>query len=236
MKILVDFDNLPPAVRADGPLYVADRVLHALPAVVVATVPSLDFRLYGGWYDWSKPTRLAQNLAAQIRSSFPQMRHAGSGAAQSHIRLTAELAYALIALPKKHLLATVRPRRTDRLRCDHPHLRGCTVAPCPLVAMHDFLDLGACQTTGCTMTTCRLLPQRLEQKLVDTMLVSDLITLSHAGEKNIGVVSNDDDMWPGVLIAMQAGSRVFHVLTRDPSRSTIGYLADSTGAYTPCRL
>ena len=55
--------------------------------------------------------------------------------------------------------------------------------------------------------------QKWEQKLVDTMLVSDLIFLATRGERDLVVVSSDDDIWPGIRTALQLGARVTQVHT-----------------------
>jgi uncharacterized LabA/DUF88 family protein len=52
-----------------------------------------------------------------------------------------------------------------------------------------------------------------EQKLVDTMMVADMIHLASIGEPAIVIVSSDDDMWPGMISTLVAGVRVIHVQT-----------------------
>jgi hypothetical protein len=46
------------------------------------------------------------------------------------------------------------------------------------------------------------------------MLVSDLIHLSTNGEDKVAVVSSDDDLWPGMLVAMHNGTNLIHVCTK----------------------
>ena len=62
---------------------------------------------------------------------------------------------------------------------------------------------------------------RTEQKLVDTMLVADLIHLASSGETSVAVVSSDDDMWPGMLMAMSHGAQIVHICTKHPSRNRL---------------
>jgi uncharacterized LabA/DUF88 family protein len=54
-----------------------------------------------------------------------------------------------------------------------------------------------------------------EQKLIDTMLVADLVYLatSNRQECRVAVVSSDDDMLPGIRTAVNAGARVFQIHT-----------------------
>ena len=77
-----------------------------------------------------------------------------------------------------------------------------------------------------------MLLSRREQKLVDTMIVADLIHLASRGETPIGLVSSDDDMWPGILSALNIGASVIHVHTRVPIIQN-AYLTKTSGHYTP---
>ena len=76
----------------------------------------------------------------------------------------------------------------------------------------DFLEEQRCPGNGCTVRQNDVL-QKWEQKLVDTMLVSDLIFLATRGERDLVVVSSDDDIWPGIRTALQLGARVTQVHT-----------------------
>src|SRR5208282_577710 len=67
-----------------------------------------------------------------------------------------------------------------------------------------FFLVGKCPDSSCARTAEQFL-KRSEQKLVDTMIVSDLIHLASTGESAIAVVSSDDDLWPGMLMAMSKG-------------------------------
>jgi uncharacterized LabA/DUF88 family protein len=52
---------------------------------------------------------------------------------------------------------------------------------------------------------------RFEQKLVDTLIVADLAALAHATHQVIALASSDDDLWPGILLALELGSTVLHL-------------------------
>lgn len=76
---------------------------------------------------------------------------------------------------------------------------------------------------------------RVEQKLVDTMLVADLIHLAINGEMTIAVVSSDDDFWPGILSAMTLGAHVVHIGTKyAPSHRM--YLSSLGNNYSKAKL
>jgi hypothetical protein len=96
---------------------------------------------------------------------------------------------------------------------------------CPLAAFDPFLRLKKCPSAGCGVTPIDVLV-RAEQKLVDTMLVADLVHLSSGGAPLI-VVSSDDDLWPGIESALLRGARVVQVQTL-PGRFTPAHYVSAT--------
>ena len=56
---------------------------------------------------------------------------------------------------------------------------------------------------------------REEQKLVDSMLLIDLVHLAQTTTDPLVVVSADDDLWPGIRFVLLHRTRVIHVI---PSR------------------
>ena len=228
MRILVDYDNVPSIVRGQGPLYLADRLFECLRSEL-GDESRVDIRLYGGWYEQDKLTRIAQDLVAKL-SDFPHPMWIQNSPARL-ISINATLAQSLEVLPKKHLHGTYRLRpAARRLSCESPQQSGCVVSPCVLAALADFINNETCPQVGCSVTRRMLLRGAGEQKLVDTMLVADLIYLSRIGEASVGIVSSDDDVWPGIISALVAGTRVLHVLTGNPT-SPIGYTDGLPGHY-----
>ena len=55
---------------------------------------------------------------------------------------------------------------------------------------------------------------REEQKLVDSMLVVDLVHFAETTDESLVVVSADDDLWPGIRFALLREARVIHVIPR----------------------
>ena len=98
--------------------------------------------------------------------------------------------------------------------------------------MHAFFQSGKCPEPSCSFTVSDLIKSRGEQKLVDTMIVADLIHLSHIGEPDVAVVTADDDVWPGVITGMQAGTHVVHILPKRHQASQ-RYLSNVPGHYSP---
>ena len=55
---------------------------------------------------------------------------------------------------------------------------------------------------------------REEQKLVDSMLVVDLVHFAETTDEPLVVVSADDDLWPGIRFVLLRGANVIHVIPR----------------------
>jgi hypothetical protein len=102
-------------------------------------------------------------------------------------------------------------------------------------AMYNFFQSGKCPQADCSYGVHDLVQSRGEQKLVDTMIVADLIHLSHIGETDVAVVTADDDVWPGVITGMQAGTHVVHIWPKQHKASP-RYLSGVPGRYSPVPL
>lgn len=218
MFVLIDWDNLEDKDRRQGPRYVVDRIWTALNNISPAIsrgVQQLHARLYGGWYGWNgthNVTPMAAQLMTDIQSDFPFILR--DTVRNKTIRLSGELAHSLLKLPKQVLPHTLRHRQgPPRLSCADPTKFPCAIQSCPMIGVHQFFSLKKCPAGACTRTIDQLLT-RAEQKLVDTMLVSDLIHLASYDESHVAVVSSDDDLWPGMLMAMSNGVHVCHVCTK----------------------
>jgi hypothetical protein len=226
MKVLVDYYNVPPAASHQGLAYLAERILSKV-SPMMGSSGALDFRLYGGWDSKNRMTRDGQDLAVEMKSIFPKILKLG----KAEVRLTMQLAQSLEALPSKALPNTLREEPLGRIKCQTPSKTTCRSDTCPIDPMAAFLNSGACTQPGCIAEPHMLLSRR-EQKLIDTMIVADLIHLAGSGETPIGLVSSDDDMWPGILSALNIGASVIHVHTRVPIIQS-AYLTRTSGQYTP---
>lgn len=221
MFALVDWDNIDEKDRRKGARYVADRLwtkMGGLAPALAANVQQFDVRLYGGWYGWNGPkniTPLASQLIADLQVDFPFFLR--DPATSSSVKISGDLAHSLLCAPKHVLHHTFRQRQgTPKITCNDPAKAGCTVPNCPMLVVHQFFSLGKCPEAGCAKTVDQFV-SRSEQKLVDTMLVSDLVHLAHSGETCIAILSSDDDLWPGMLMAMSHGVQVVHVGTKRAS-------------------
>jgi hypothetical protein len=218
MFILIDWDNVEESLRRQGPRYVADRIWTTLEKSMpghLQGVTRLDVRLYGGWYGPQKLTKYGAQMAADVQKDFPFMLR--SSTQNTNVTIGGELAQSLLRLPKYTLPHTFRSRQgPPRLTCTPPSTLGCSDSTCPVLVVHEFFAKGKCPAAHCSRQIDEVLG-RNEQKLVDTMLVSDLIHLAFSGERCISVVSSDDDLWPGMLMAMHEGTHVIQLLTKHPS-------------------
>jgi len=161
-------------------------------------------RLYGGWYEWPSGTETHDKThLSQIAARLPKrIRHM-----RGNPRLFVEAAECLINYPGEKFMNTVRPeslppRITVEAPPVHCYLRRTS---CPLVDLATWCR-GKCPEVDCRTKTDDVASFR-KQKLIDTMLVADTITLSMTIDF-VGVVSIDDDILPGILAAGRRSDKV----------------------------
>lgn len=184
------------------------------------------FRLYGGWFDGVGFSRSAQRVSVEVQAEFPTTLRWSNAALSGTSLVSVEMAYSLEVDPNRHICHTVRTRSFGaRVDSDPSVHASCTVANCPVKHVVDFLAGQQCPTHGCNVTQADLL-RKTEQKLVDTMIVSDLLYLTMRNTSGLVVVSSDDDLWPGIRTSIGLGGDVALLHTRKrrtlPGEYTIG--------------
>jgi hypothetical protein len=204
-----DEERLAAALRADV------QTLAGL-AARLAPITHLSVRLYGGWLDEGRLTQAGSKaLIAMSRSEiFPLFPLSRSG---SPIRGDLELATALLEEPN------IRWEHTFSARPGSPQLRlakttlpaSCTSHPqaCAARALVRFTGGPAsrCPVPGCTVTNSEAFETR-GQKMVDAMLICDLLYASATGEVACVIVVTDDwDMLPAIVAAARQVARVVWV-------------------------
>jgi len=226
MNVLIDYDNVGRSERTKGLRHIVETVFSRLPPNLLHRGAAASVRLYGGWYKQRRMSKVAERLNDEIKRSFPTVvpvRPHGPG--QNRTRV--ELARSLAIDPKTILSHTYRPRAAPtNLRPKHLPFRRCTQKNnCPLRAVHDLLRDNSCPNALCPVTVADTM-SRPEQKLVDTMLAVDIVHAASVGRGDLVVVTTDDDLWPGIRMALYLGARVHHVHPRR-HRRTPRYYSDT---------
>jgi len=232
MYILVDYDNLPREMRLIGLQAIADRIqsrlLSSFPGSFAGDL-RFEMRFYGGWHTRTGPSQRGAQLLADVQNLFPlNLRVSATG---QRLTINAAVAEALLALPHQLLPHTYRTHSDApaNLLIRTPRELRCFQRGCPADILSSLLTLGQCPISSCSRDISEMM-SRTEQKLVDTMLVTDTIHIGSIGEPKLAIVSSDDDMWPGILTAMLAGTQVFHVQTIPRSQPPL-YLGSNRKNY-----
>jgi len=212
--ILVDYDNIEKSTLRHGVVHVVNRIVSKIDPTEVDSSHRITIRLYGGWYLNNSFTHKAQLISSDILANFPNTAMLSDGT--TNVVVNCEMAYSILADPTNHLFSTFRPRGfPNGLGAKNPIVDcGCTNTNCPIIAVHDFLVNNVCGT--CKTIKPEDVYYRGEQKLVDTMLTCDLIFSSNQ-PANLGVVSSDDDFWPGIKTTLINGKKVIQLHTRKHS-------------------
>lgn len=229
MHILIDYDNVPRIITRRGPVYLLEKILYSIGPSRI-TKNKIYAHLYGGWYETNRPSPRAQTLAPIVFSDFPKPITITTPGHAVTVLVNCELAYALQVNPSHHLLRTYRRHSVPYgLNCKNPKTSGCRSNPCAIQAVYDFFTNKKCINPACNVRPKDVMIKG-EQKLVDTMLAADVMHFSvNLKEPNICIVSSDDDLWPAVVMALYAGTEVFHIHPK-PDQSTPMCYRSSVGS------
>ena len=215
MFVLIDYDNLDLLERRHGVRHVMTSLLQALGRERLGGQVSVECRLYGGWFQETAISPSAQQLLPELRRNFPSSMAIADQKGTEIVLVRAQLALALACDPRVELTHTYRRRSLPpSLRCIPAPFPGCSdPTNCPIADLDPFMQHGTCPEGRCVVTPRGVL-QRAEQKLVDSMIVIDLVHLAGASSEPLVVVSADDDIWPGIRFVLLRGARVVHVIPR----------------------
>jgi hypothetical protein len=230
--ILVDYNNILPVERQKGLIYLVEKIISTV-RIGELTNKNITIRLYGGWYENNNITKLAQNLAAEISQDFPLACMLSDKV--SPIVASVEIAYSLLSMPGKHLFHTFRTKKLpyDLKSYDPTHVNGCHISQCPIAGIHSFIAKNICGM--CNTIRPKDVLFKNEQKLVDTMLTSDLIYSAKTNESTC-IVSSDDDFWPGILTSLSYGAKIIHIYTRTGGGNALYLNNISTSNYIQKKL
>ena len=234
IEVLVDYDNLTLLHKSRGLITIANQILGTLLPSDIPQKRKARIRLYGGWYAQGSSSRLAQELSVAIQANFPMIITVPS--IGTKLMVSMELAFALLITPHEHLLDTYRIRSCPSdLNCDDPSKHGCGDTSCPIKNVADCIKTGKCPKSTCSITPTDIL-YRGEQKLVDTMLTTDLFYLSMNSIEPLVVVSSDDDFWPAIRSVLALGSKVVHIHTKPKRRTPTHYRKTAPLTYSERHL
>ncbi len=207
ISVFIDYDNLSPLQKEAGILDVVTKALVQIPMEGIARRVICDVRVYGGWYEGTDITRLAEKVAVEIQDDFPKVIRLPTPKEPRHIYVAtnAELAVALLQEPGRHLFNTYRKKgKPANVRVVKPSTIGCSKGDCILPKVKKILATGRCPIEGCTTNEDSLV-YRHEQKIVDTMLTCDLIHAANGVSDRIILISGDDDFLPPLRTIMLKG-------------------------------
>ena len=207
LRLYIDYDNLNEHQKRKGLLDLITRSLLSTPVPTTKISGRCEVRVYGGWYEATTLTPLAQKVIAELGRDFPTVLPVCTKEGLTgKLNVSAELACSLEAEPSQHLFNTFRVKSAPRaLKCDHPSTKGCAESDCPLTILPVLFDTEKCPRNGCSIGLHDIVFRR-EQKLIDTMLTCDLIHSARTGNDFMMFVSSDDDLLPAIRVALISGT------------------------------
>lgn len=221
--VFIDYDNLSHLQKETGILDIVTKALVQTPLDGVSTRTSCDVRIYGGWYEGTQITRLAEKVTIEIQEDFPKVirLHAPSGD-RIFISTNAELAVALLQEPGHHLFNTYRRKgKPTNVRVANPSIIGCMRSDCILPKVKSILSKGRCPIDGCSVAEDNLI-YRHEQKIVDTMLSCDLVHAATGVSDRVILISGDDDFLPPLRAVLLSGVEAIRFHPK-PSRHRVAF-------------
>ena len=232
LTALIDYDNLHTIDRHHGVRHIMTTLLHALGSQRMPANRKMDCRLYGGWFEKTSLSPRAYKLLPELRQEFPRSITVSDRDGTQTVLVRTELALALACDPRLDLTHTYRRRSIPpRLRCIATPFSDCwQPSNCPIASLKSFIDNDICPIVRCDVTPQSVL-ERAEQKLVDSMIIIDLVHLALATSDSLVVVSADDDMWPGIRFALLLGTHVVHVVPRRSWSGSDRYRRLETATY-----
>ena len=229
MILLIDYDNLPRPLMKANLRQVVQILMAKLDVSTLDPISRISCRLYGGWLQRKSLSFKAQQLLEQINKYFPLVL---SPIDHTNVIVIAELARALACDPQHDFTHTFRRRSAPRFSVKHFPLKEC-VEPlsCRIMDINSFVYNNICPRMNCNVTPETAF-YKAEQKLVDSMIVVDLVHYAIHHKERLVLVSGDDDMWPGIRYALLQNALITHVIPEPPHRRENPYERLSTPNYT----
>lgn len=199
--VIVDFDNIPQTKLNLGLESFCESFIDSIESNL-KQFHRIFFRLYGGWF---LEVNLSHNAQCMIQNNSQVL---GVpilyGINQKKVVYTIEMAYSLLSTPLKQLHFTYREKGYPRgLSMIDPSITCSTNPPCVTCNMLRFYSyFNNNDKTFCKQSRKKLF-FRKEQKMVDSMMVADMLYLAYETLQDvIYVASSDDDLLPGIISAL----------------------------------
>jgi uncharacterized LabA/DUF88 family protein len=207
---LVDYHNLPRQVRDAGPASLG-RLIDAMISSQRLEVREISIRLYGGWYDDQGLSRDGTKLTQEIGGAFPLLL-VDVGGKMRHVHC--EIASSLVDSRGDLFVSTLRHRHGLDWYVRDPHPVGCIdQANCTIPVVMRWSRRG-CPRAGCPVSSFEAF-RCYQQKLVDTLICCDLLSLAVIDPATpVFLISEDDDFVPALLLAGVRGAAIWHVRTK----------------------
>ena len=230
MKVIVDYYNVYYEYKTGGIEKIENDITQIIHEESEKSVDRIEYRLYGGWYEGRKITRDAQNLITETGRCYPKVRSpVGS---EAKLKVNVQLAYSVLGDSEKNLIRTVRKKdQYKKINANSPKTYGCSRDDCYLKGIAGFFRNGYCTYDGCSIDSNEIIGSEREQKLIDTMMTSDIIYAGLISEDPVCVVSSDDDMVPAIRNLLSVGGEVIHIHTGARIKTPSYYIKKDTNKY-----
>lgn len=208
VHILIDFDNFYKYSTTDDFSWLLNELnyLVDLSLAIKKDLNYIDIRCYGGWMERAVFTNAASRIQTAVSSFnfFPIFNKRN----RSIIRGAVNLITRLSSIPTIEWNDTVRTRTgIPRIRLNNSGLPTNCIgnnSTCPVRILYRFAKSRSkiCPVSGCNVTNNDAF-KIVEQKMVDTMISCDIVTLSYNNNcEGIIVLSDDFDLLPPIAVAI----------------------------------
>lgn len=218
---IVDYTNFYPHRNAGHRQLLEHEFMRMVEdaAQAVPDLERLDIRIYGGWLEngvLSKEASELQQILGEIEL-FPLRHPSGRGLLHGSV----SLALRLDALPNVAWQYTLkRVRGLGRLRVENSELSDLcrdNREQCPILCLRRFTRAKGkiCGVAGCVVSNSDAFV-RHQQKMVDTMMVCDALSLAERADmKGIFVFTDDLDLLPGLAILSARYAKHIQIVFRN---------------------